>query len=516
MTAIIYVLFSIISLMLAVRFINYIQLAGYKLVMTKKDLSQYLYLIISATISVIIIILFGIFKSEKLDIIGMFLSLVPMIMLVILDMAKPKKTPLKLTARVIRIYFTLTLLVLGEGYLFYHLSTVINMNISSFLWAGFVLLPIIVRGAVFINLPIELLIKWYYFERAKKRLSDRLDIIRIGVTGSYGKTSVKDIVAKMLSVKYNVVSSPHSYNTPMGFAKTVSKIGVDTEVLVMEMGARKRGEISVLSKAVNPDIAMLTGIAPCHLETFGDIENIILAKSEILDGLKSGGMAVYNGSNLYVKSMFENCPIEHKELVRPDNGYAIVTDYDTSSSGSEFILHIGGESVPVTTRLIGEHNVQNILMATTVASKLGVTLDEIAECIYNLESTPHRLEVTRSNGITIIDDSYNANPISVDVSLRTLALFSERRVVIVQGMVELGEATFRENYELGVKLSSVADIVIVVGPLAETIKKGAIDAGYNPTKIIEYPTLKVATSHFGEILKANDVMLIINDLPDNY
>ena len=447
---------------------------------------------------------------------GVYLSLVPAVVLIAFDLLKPKKTPLKLTARIIRLYLTLTVVVLAESYLFYHIANITNSDISSFLWIGYVMLPIVIRLAIVINIPMESIIKSYYFDRATKKLAARPDIIRIAVTGSYGKTSVKNIVAEMLSVKYNVVSSPHSYNTPMGFAKTVSKITPETQVLVMEMGARHRGDISKLSKVVLPDIAMITGIAPCHLETFGDIENIILAKSEILDGLKQDGTAIYNGSNPYVKSMFEMCPFASKYLVRFDNGYSIITDYDTSPNGSEFMLHIAGDSIPVTTKLIGEHNVQNILMGVTVASKLGLTLDEISEVIYGLQGTPHRLEITKANGITIIDDSYNANPVSVEAALRTLSLFDERRVVIVQGMVELGDETFRENYELGVKLSSVADIVIVVGTLAATIKKGLLDSGYNPTKIIEYTTLKIATSHFGEILKQNDVMLIINDLPDNY
>lgn len=516
MTAIIYAVYALLTLMLAVRFINYIQLSGYKLIISKRELSHYLSLIIAAIVGVLILILCGLIKTDFMSALGVYLSLIPAVVLIAIDLLRPKKTPLKITARIIRLYLTLTVLVLAKGYLFYYLAYITDSDIASFLWVGYVLLPILIRVAIIINIPMENGIKAFYFERATKKLASRPDIIRIAVTGSYGKTSVKNIVAKMLSVKYNVVSSPHSYNTPMGFAKTVSKITPETQVLVMEMGARRRGDISKLSKVVVPDIAMITGIAPCHLETFGDIENIILAKSEILDGLKQDGTAVYNGSNPYVKSMFEMCPFASKYLVRFDNGYSIITDYDTSTSGSEFMLHIGGESVPVTTKLIGEHNVQNILMAVTVASKLGLSLDEISEVIYDLEGTPHRLEVTRANGITIIDDSYNANPVSVEAALRTLSLFDERRVVIVQGMVELGAESFRENYELGIKLSTVADIVIVVGALAETIKKGLQDAGYNPTRIIEYTTLKIATSHFGEILKPNDVMLIINDLPDNY
>ncbi len=516
MPAIIYAVYALLTLMLAVRFINYIQLSGYKLAFNKRDITQYIALILVAVSGVIILVLFDLSSSQLVINIGMIVSLIPAFILIAFDMFKPKKTPLKITARVVRLYFTLTLFVVAEGLLYYHLSVITSLQITSFLWIGYAMLPLLIRLALIVNSPLELAIKNFYFKRASKILAARPDIIRIAITGSYGKTSVKDITAVMLSSKFNVVSSPHSYNTPMGFAKTVNKITPETEIFIMEMGARRRGDISKLSKAVAPDITMITGIAPCHLETFGDIENIILAKSEVLEGLKTDGMAIYNGSNLYVKNMFETCPVDHKLLVRPDSGYAIVTDYDTSPSGSEFMLHIGESNTPVTTKLIGEHNVQNILMATTVASKLGVELDDIAESIYNLESTPHRLEVSRANGITIIDDSYNANPVSVDASLRTLSLFDERRVVIVQGMVELGEATFRENYELGVKLSSVADIVVVVGPLADTIRKGLLDAGYNPTKIIEFTTLKLATSHFGEILKANDVMLIINDLPDNY
>ncbi len=143
-------------------------------------------------------------------------------------------------------------------------------------------------------------------------------------------------------------------------------------------------------------------------------------------------------------------------------------------------------------------------------------IDSISYGIEKLEFTPHRLEVIKANGITIIDDSYNANEVGVQVALDTLSMFDSRKVVVCQGIVEGGEKEDEINYNLGVKMSSSCDIAILVGKLADKLQKGLVDSGYNPTRIIKYKNLREAQSAFKDNLRAGDVLLLLNDLPDNY
>lgn len=506
----------IFMLCLSARCINYIQLNSYKFKFGRRELSHYIRVVLATLIGVIVMLVIGLFDNLLLDILSIYLFFLPLLILIGIDWFKRKKTPLVITSRVVRLFIVLTILYAGLSLGLNCVEKYVNSTLGRSYWIGYLLLPLIIRLGMVINSPLENAIKSYYFRRAVERLKERDGLIRIGITGSYGKTTVKNILAKMLEKNYKVLASPHSYNTPMGFAKTIENLTDDTQIMIMEIGARHRGDVRKIAEVLKPNVGIITGIAPCHLESFGDIDNIILTKSELLEYLQSDGIAVFNGANVYTSRMYELCGLNRKELVRFSSGTAVITDLVTSVNGSEFTLHIGNRFVECKTKLIGEHNIQNILMAVTVASLLGVDIEDIASSIYELESVPHRLEMTHSNGITILDDSYNANPVSVQASLRTLALFKERKVAICQGMVELGSETFKENYELGVKMSGVVDLAILVGAMGKIIKKGLIDSGYNPTRIVEYDNLAQATKHFGETLRYNDVLLIMNDLPDNY
>lgn len=503
-------------LCLSARYINYIQLNGYKLKFIKQDgvYTEWLYL--ATILGEIILIGLSFVDNQIVQTISTYLFYLPLLLLVGVDLFKKRKTPIVATARIVRLYITLAILYSGVTFLLVWLGSVSIFSDSGLLWLTYLFLPILVRFGACVNAPIESLIKKVYFDRAKKELDLRPDVIRIGITGSYGKTSVKNILATLLSKKYNVLASPYSYNTPMGFVKTIKQMSSDTQILIMEIGARKPGDVRQIARALKPNIAMITGIAPCHLESFGSLQNIINTKNELVECLDQDGLVVYNGANQYVRQMYENCQLANKQLVGLDYGYAIITDFETTSVGSEFELHISSKSVPCKTRLIGEHNIQNILMAVTVAGKLGVDIEDMSSAIYSLESVPHRLDVTRANGITIIDDSYNANPVSVQASLNALSLYSGRKVILCQGMVELGEREKEENYNLGIKMSGVADMVILVGVMADIIQQGLVDGGYNPTKIVKYKTLDEAVKNFGEILYKDDILLLMNDLPDNY
>lgn len=377
-------------------------------------------------------------------------------------------------------------------------------------------LMFIVFGTV-INL-FEKLNNRRYEKRTAKRLSQNPSLIRIAITGSYGKTSVKNYLSAMLAEKYNVLVTPASYNTPMGISKTVNGLDVTHDVFIAEFGARRVGDIRTLMRIVKPTYTILTGINSQHLETFRTQENIVREKCRIL-GVGEQGICVINDT------CRENAEKAMKNARhRPLAVYAGMSEecdfraeqIRTTQSGSDFDLVLDNESYYVTTPLIGIHNIENIVLASAMAYKLGVEVPFILDAIEKLEPVPHRMELIHGNGITIIDDSFNSNPDGARIAIETLSLFEGRKVVLTPGLVELGARESEENYKLGMCMSAYADLVMLVGAKrTDAIRRGLIDGGYGG-EIHIYESLSSAEDDFKERLHVGDTLLILNDLPDIY
>lgn len=357
-----------------------------------------------------------------------------------------------------------------------------------------------------------------YERRAAKRLSANPSLIKIAITGSYGKTSVKNFLSAMLAEKYNVLTTPASYNTPMGISKTVNGLDVTHDVFIAEFGARRVGDIKTLMHIVKPTYTILTGINSQHLETFRTQENITKEKCRILN-VGETGICVVNGA---FKDSAENALKNTKK--KPKIIYAGLDESDdfraeqiyTTDGGSDFDLVLDNESFYVQTPLIGLHNIEDILLAATMSYELGVEVPFILDAIEKLEPVPHRMELIHGNGIKIIDDSFNSNPDGARMAIETLALFEGRKVVLTPGLVELGSRESEENYKLGMCMSTVADLVMLVGAKrTDSIRRGLIDGGYGG-EIHIYDSLKCAEDDFKERLHVGDVLLILNDLPDIY
>lgn len=506
---------AILLIVVAIRNVNIIQLQSYRLGFYGAEMSYQIGIYIALFIGEVVCLIFSLLHIE-IWYVNLIMFSLPMLLYVIFDLSRKRKTPLVVTARIVRYFVVYTILTLAFFGAIYYVSIITKIELLYFVWINFLMIPLMVRLAFLLISPLEKHIQNKYFDKAVKQLNSYQNLMKIGITGSYGKTSVKNIMATILGESFEVVQSPYSYNTPMGFAKSVSEITNTTQVFIMEIGARKIGDVAKIAKALKPQVGVITGIAGQHLQTFGSIEDVMRAKYELIESLDSTGFAVFNGENSRVKNMYDRCPLEKKALTNIDSGDICVENLITNTQGTFFDLKIGDNIRSCKTRLIGRHNIENILLAVNVAVGLGMDIDSISYGIEKLDFTPHRLEVIAANGITIIDDSYNANEIGVKVALDTLSMFDSRKVVLCQGIVEGGEKEEEINYNIGVKMSGVADIAILVGKLAKNIQKGLIDSGYNPTRIIVFKNLREAQTAFKETLRAGDVLLLLNDLPDNY
>ena len=301
-----------------------------------------------------------------------------------------KKVPLVYTRRMLRLIISFSVLTV----LFSVIAMIGTNALSTLLPQGSILknyryfilcfspalVPYTVLLAYYINKPLEKRINKKFVKKAESALEERKDLIKIGITGSYGKTSVKEILKAFLSMKYEVLSTPESYNTPLGISKTVNNLDDNDKIFIAEMGARRQGDIKELTKMVKPDIAVITGVTAQHLETFKTLKAIESAKYELISNMPAGGKAYFSSDNDITAKMYEKCPYSKVLAGLGDKmrGSVYVENVVINLSGSKFTLVINGEKVDIETRLLGAHNVSNVALAAAVAADLGVSLKDIA------------------------------------------------------------------------------------------------------------------------------------------
>ena len=439
------------------------------------------------------------------------------------------KVPLKKTKRLVRLCITYALVLTAFSFglivLVNYLSSVINDEIVYLLRYSLLCLtplttPILLIVAYALNEPFEEIIRRRYYAITTKKL-DSDDFIKIGITGSYGKTSVKEILKGILSVKYRVLATPASYNTPVGMSWAVKNLDSTHDVFIAEMGARSKGDIKELVKIVKPTYGVLTGINSQHLETFKSIENIKDTKFELFEGLPEKGKGFFSSENEGAIELFER--FNGKKVLAGGNGEkgqtVFASDVKITSKGTTFTLNVKGEEpIKCSTVLLGKHSIENICLASSVAKELGLSAEEIALGIGRLQSVGHRLELIPNNkNIVIIDDSYNANEDGVKASMEVLDTFEGRKIVLTPGLVELGKRENQANFEMGRLLAKHADLVIVIGNHnAEMLISGLLDGGMNKENVCFYKTLNKGNAYLNSIIKEGDVVLFENDLPDNY
>jgi UDP-N-acetylmuramoyl-tripeptide--D-alanyl-D-alanine ligase len=323
--------------------------------------------------------------------------------------------------------------------------------------------------------PVTGIAKRRIFERARKKRRSMGDLITVGITGSYGKSSVKEFLYALLENKFKVLKTAKNENTEIGVAKTIlQKLTSEHEVFVCEMGAYKKGEIAVTCSIAQPRIGVLTGINEQHLLLFGSQENIVEAKWELIESLPLNGLAVCNGDSELVAEKMERY---HGKSVSCSlsSGDMVPTRIYVGRDKIQFELEGHALEAP----LLGAFNILNLTMAISVARHLGVKWRDIQEVLKTIQPPEQTMVLQKITGGYIIDDSYNTNPDGMRAALAHMKLFQEmRKVVVFPGILELGKESERIHRELGEAIGGVGDELILTGKIhADRLEEGALAGG---------------------------------------
>jgi len=300
------------------------------------------------------------------------------------------------------------------------------------------------------------------------------DIKVVGITGSNGKTSTKDLVASVLSEKYRVVKTIGNFNNEIGLPTTIFNIDATTEVVVLEMGMNHSGEIHRLAKIARPDYAVITNIGVSHIENLGSQEGIFKAKSEILDYLLPTGKAYFNGDDEFL-ARYHDRPNAVFFGYGEQNAYRPIADETTDMYGSSYTTLLqNGEQANIYVPSPGRHMVMNSLIAVAIGEEFGLTAAQIADGISKFKSSGMRMNIIETDGgMRVIDDCYNASPDSMNAALEVLAKAEGNTVAILGDMLELGDSSFDMHQSVGVNAARLGiSTIICVGEHAEGIYEG--------------------------------------------
>ncbi len=396
-----------------------------------------------------------------------------------------------------------------------------DMYLLAFGWVlGNALLPFVIFAAAIITKPIEAYVHRHFIKLAKQKLSQMPDLMVIAITGSYGKTSTKFMIRDLLSERYSVCSTPGSYNTPMGICKVINNdLEARHQILVLEMGARYEGNIDELCDIAEPDISVVTNVGVAHLETFGSQDAIARTKSTIVKRTKENGKAVLNADDERVAAMANGRDDLEVTFVGFESGDIRAKNIQYGPEGMTFTVSANEEEQEFSMQLLGSHNAQNMLLAVGVARSLGLRLTTMAMAASRMEPVEHRLELKSQNGITVIDDAFNSNPVGAKNAVETLAAFSNgRKIIITPGMIELGDIQEEKNREFGVQIGQAGlDMVILVGEnQTQAIKEGIASTGFEMENVNTVSSLYEANRAMQEYAQDGDVVLYENDLPDSF
>lgn len=453
-----------------------------------------------------------------LTIVLLVLYLLYLVMLIGLYWPRTAKKKLVITARVKRLIAATAVLYALAAAIVFALAGIFWWPLLTFAVLGAMLSPYLVLLANLVNMPIEKGINRHYVNDARRMLKACPGLKIIGITGSYGKTSVKYYLHTLLGAGYDVLMTPESFNTPMGIVKTIrGSLRATHEIFLCEMGARHVGDIKEICDIVEPQIGVITSLGYQHLETFKSLENIVGTKRELFDALPAGAPRFVNGDNEFVRRYGVDQGAVTYGLGE-DNAYRAY-DLEYSEKGTHFWVQApDGSREEFATRLLGEHNVINITGAIAVAHELGIPLDKLKIPVRRLEGAPHRLQPISKGNTIIIDDAYNSNPNGARMALKTLGMFKGTRVLVTPGMVELGDQEDRYNYELGQEATRHCDYIVLVGQRqTESIARGVADADFDQSRLYVASDLQEAMKYvYGIATDQKLIVLLENDLPDNY
>lgn len=439
--------------------------------------------------------------------------------------AKYKK-PLVFTKRVWRIFLVMMILTIAVlvllGWYSWQISVEYMLHVITVaLLALYIGSHIVVLIANTILAPVEKSINKKYYNDAANILAHMPNLKIIGITGSYGKTSTKHYLHRILSEKYDVLMTPGSYNTTLGVIRTIRELLKPyNEVFIVEMGAKQIGDIKEICDLVHPTMGIVTAVGEQHLESFKTIENVQKTKFELIDALPQEGLAVINDDFPYIfNRKVNNVSCCRYAINNTKQASYTVKDIIYNETGTIFTIVFNGKEIVLHTKLVGECNISNLVAAVIIALKLEVPEEKIRYAVEKIEQVEHRLNLKRTpGGVTIIDDAFNSNPVGSHMAMDVLAKFEKgQRIVITPGMIELGDKQYEHNESLGRKIAECADVAIIVGNYnKDALISGVMAGGMAQEKVKPVATFKEAQVVLASIVRAGDAVLYENDLPDTF
>ncbi len=431
------------------------------------------------------------------------------------------KLGLNVTDRVKRLigsYAVVNLIIFGLMVLGFKINNIIEFYLILAIMTYIIYVVLMIANLI--NQPVEAQVRQKFQNMAKAKLAKHSELFVIGITGSYGKTSIKNIVGNVLGEIEPTLITPESYNTPNGLTITVNNfLNPFHKNFVAEMGAYYEGEINELVELVSPKIGIVSSVGPQHLETFKTMETIQRTKLELIEGLPSDGLGILNYDNKYIREyeIKNNVEVKYYSL---ENEEADLYGYDVRylDGMMAFKVKLDGEVYEIETKLLGIHSVQNIMAALLVAQYKNIEMKTVIAAIKKLKPVKNRLEYKYVNSkLSIIDDAFNSNPEGIREAIKILGNYeNKKRILITPGLIDLGSKTEEIHNELGAYLTDFVDEVYIVGKLnRDALVAGITSTDFDQNKVFECDNFidayEIATAQ-----DAEKVVLIANDLPDKF
>lgn len=518
----------ILEFLCAYKQLHMLQLNSYNIdshaIWIKKNLSSFTSHIILFFAAVLRLFLKGILVDIVLVII--------LFVILIENLPRKAKKPFVITHRIIRLIITsivlmfLTYLPFIYSYTIPDKDTLIEKSFFIIL-LGLALEPCIIALANIINTPIEKLLRMRFINEAHAMVSDNKNLSVIGITGSYGKTSVKNYLHHLLSLEYDTLKTPDSFNTTLGVTRAIREnLNATHKFFIAEMGARRPKDIEEICNLVCPRYCIISSIGPQHLDTFKNIENIARTKFELADTvIKNDGFCFVCGDNKYIKEKINTSPYkDYKKLftygLNPENDY-YAKDIKIEEGITKWTMvdSINKNEFELETHLLGNHNVQNLVgvIALCLNNSL-LTPDQIFERVKTIHPVPHRLELKKFGNDILIDDAFNSNPDGAMAALNVLSTFKDyEKILITPGMVELGDSEEEENIKFGENASKICNVILLVGKKQAEVLSKKISLNDNLHECKTFDKVEQAIAYASSYTSTRPkVILIENDLPDNY
>ncbi|MDO8552734.1 MAG: UDP-N-acetylmuramoyl-tripeptide--D-alanyl-D-alanine ligase [bacterium] len=383
------------------------------------------------------------------------------------------------------------------------------------------LLPYFLAYAILIPLALvklaQIPAELFLTAQARKKLSSH-KALKIAISGSFGKTSMREILKTVLSEGKKVASPPFSYNTPLGICRFINQLKGDEEVLIFELGEYYPGDVAKLCELIDPHVGIITGVNEAHLERFGTLQKTANTIFELADYLKKKPVYI-NGENEISRKKANTTLRNHIVYTRGGAGDILIQNAKSNLSGTIFRLQIGNDTFSVKSGLLGLHNVGPLAVSAHIAHRLGFDKKQIEEGIGKTRAFSHRMEPKEDkSGITTIDDSYNGNPDGASAIIEFLSsLKGRRRWYVTPGLVEMGPRTFEVHKEIGKKLAQagIEKVVLIRNSVTQFIEQGLKEAQYKG-EILWYEDALVAFAALPHLTVKGDVVLLQNDWPDQY